>query len=925
MTERTDVKIFIASSGELNAEREESLQVIVEVNKLFPHLHLEPVLFELDTASGNNPGKVRIQDVINPLLDKSEVVVVLFYSKIGEFTKEEFDRAKSADKKIFLYLKDGFQPKRVVDSTNFTEVLKLKESIEQESEIRYKKFANTTDYNGTLYKDLTKYIESKYPSSKAPTSITASAVENKLSDYPEPSALFTGRKIELNDFKKFFESFRIIAIEGIGGTGKTQFLSKCIEDLIEDKKRIIWLDGSIQSNFDVFVESAGYGDVLKGKEKTDRALYSGFKDLIERDEKIIFWDNFNDYEDPTFSKFLSFAHQYFRKATVILITKTEPSIEGITSLPIIRLEGLNEDAVEYAKKLRASNIRYNSISDQDLSKICNAVEGHPLAIEFSMWLMGYGKSVEDIMLHMPEFSGIKKVEEFSKRLFLDIFNHPNTSNEERECFLKCSVFKERIKEEEIRFLNDGKDIFYLLAGLSDKLLMTFKEGYYEIHPLVRSFCYEKLHDKKGAHKKAADYFITQRSEKLNASLEEKIFYHLSEAQVWETIADHVEFIGKKFINLGQLGFIGDLINKLLKVNVNRPTFDIFLGDIFQIKAEWDKAIAHFQSASNCISDDVVKADGTIKYGEILFRQGNALESLPYFERAYEFSKQRTLRAEEARAINDIGLVYNLLDKLDIAFEKVKIGLKIRKEIGDFEGIATSYNNLAVIHKKKRQYAKAIEYHNQSIKICEEIGDKINLVTNFINIAYVFVRQENKLDEAIAKANSAMRIAEEIGDKESVCYCFNLLGQIFADQGKPDESFLKYKESLQVAEEIGDKNGVALALSSMGTLLLEDKNYSAALDSFFKSLHICRQIKNKSEEKNLLSWIQTLNNEVGKERFKELVKEVYSKLIPEIQDHLQPREFFNDPVIREGPKVGRNDPCTCGSGKKYKNCHGKIKL
>ncbi|MCU0662010.1 MAG: SEC-C domain-containing protein [Myxococcota bacterium] len=22
-----------------------------------------------------------------------------------------------------------------------------------------------------------------------------------------------------------------------------------------------------------------------------------------------------------------------------------------------------------------------------------------------------------------------------------------------------------------------------------------------------------------------------------------------------------------------------------------------------------------------------------------------------------------------------------------------------------------------------------------------------------------------------------------------------------------------------------------------------------------------------------------------------------------------------------PKVGRNDPCPCGSGKKYKKCHG----
>ena len=28
------------------------------------------------------------------------------------------------------------------------------------------------------------------------------------------------------------------------------------------------------------------------------------------------------------------------------------------------------------------------------------------------------------------------------------------------------------------------------------------------------------------------------------------------------------------------------------------------------------------------------------------------------------------------------------------------------------------------------------------------------------------------------------------------------------------------------------------------------------------------------------------------------------------------------VIRQGPKIGRNDPCPCGSGKKYKNCHGR---
>jgi len=30
-----------------------------------------------------------------------------------------------------------------------------------------------------------------------------------------------------------------------------------------------------------------------------------------------------------------------------------------------------------------------------------------------------------------------------------------------------------------------------------------------------------------------------------------------------------------------------------------------------------------------------------------------------------------------------------------------------------------------------------------------------------------------------------------------------------------------------------------------------------------------------------------------------------------------------PITREGKKVGRNDPCPCGSGKKFKQCHGVI--
>ncbi|HNX72513.1 SEC-C metal-binding domain-containing protein, partial [Rivihabitans pingtungensis] len=34
-------------------------------------------------------------------------------------------------------------------------------------------------------------------------------------------------------------------------------------------------------------------------------------------------------------------------------------------------------------------------------------------------------------------------------------------------------------------------------------------------------------------------------------------------------------------------------------------------------------------------------------------------------------------------------------------------------------------------------------------------------------------------------------------------------------------------------------------------------------------------------------------------------------------------FAPEALAAQGLRVGRNDPCPCGSGKKYKQCHGKL--
>lgn len=42
---------------------------------------------------------------------------------------------------------------------------------------------------------------------------------------------------------------------------------------------------------------------------------------------------------------------------------------------------------------------------------------------------------------------------------------------------------------------------------------------------------------------------------------------------------------------------------------------------------------------------------------------------------------------------------------------------------------------------------------------------------------------------------------------------------------------------------------------------------------------------------------------------------------ELRKEGNPEQPHVETVVHEGPRIGRNDPCPCGSGKKYKKCCG----
>lgn len=74
--------------------------------------------------------------------------------------------------------------------------------------------------------------------------------------------------------------------------------------------------------------------------------------------------------------------------------------------------------------------------------------------------------------------------------------------------------------------------------------------------------------------------------------------------------------------------------------------------------------------------------------------------------------------------------------------------------------------------------------------------------------------------------------------------------------------------------------------------------------------------------NEMSWWHCFSDEAAITQVREEAKEkaqVRQSAPPDATSSIPSNAGSQKPVVRESPKTGRNDPCPCGSGKKYKKC------
>ncbi len=215
-----------------------------------------------------------------------------------------------------------------------------------------------------------------------------------------------------------------------------------------------------------------------------------------------------------------------------------------------------------------------------------------------------------------------------------------------------------------------------------------------------------------------------------------------------------EGIAGSYNNIGLIyEYIGDypeaLTNHLAALKINEELGDKSgiancynnIGSIYEIQKNYDKALENHRKALKLreeLGDKRGIADSYTSIGKCFQEEGDYAEALKNQLASLKIDEEIGNKPGIAIGYNNIGLIYvaqgdssisrgnkkyALNDRYPLAVENYLASLKIREEIGDKAGVASSYMNLGAVSLKLKRYSEAMTYLNDGLQVSLEIRNK----------------------------------------------------------------------------------------------------------------------------------------------------------------------------------------------------------
>ena len=348
-------------------------------------------------------------------------------------------------------------------------------------------------------------------------------------------------------------------------------------------------------------------------------------------------------------------------------------------------------------------------------------------------------------------------------------------------------------------------------------------------------------------------------------------------------------------------------------------------------------------------------------------QGKYELAEPLYQRALAIGEQR-LGPEHphiATILNNLALLYDDQGKYELAEPLLKRALAIREHQLELEHphMAQSLNNLAGLYQTQGKYELAEQLWKYALSIQEKhLGSKHPYTANSLNnLAGLYqIQGKYELAEPLFRRSLEIREQQLGSEHPDTAQSLNNLASLYNSQGKYEQAEPLLKRALTIREAtLGPEHPhLANSLSNLASLYDGQGKYEQAEPLLKRALAIREQQLGPKH----IDTAQSFNNlaahyySQGKyERAEPLLKQaltIYEKALGSQHPHTQQAQQYYTTLFMErgkatqgynngssghrshsdrqsgsrprpitSTKVGRNESCPCGSGKKYKKCHG----
>ena len=215
----------------------------------------------------------------------------------------------------------------------------------------------------------------------------------------------------------------------------------------------------------------------------------------------------------------------------------------------------------------------------------------------------------------------------------------------------------------------------------------------------------------------------------------------------------------------------------------------------------------------------------------------------------EVARSKRLRKWETQALNTIGASYQVKGNYIMAIDFYQQSLKIREELKDLKGVASSLANIGSIYINISEFDKALQYQKRSLKLAEEMDNKESMASSLNNIGIIY-HSLSDYEKALDYNRRSLAMYEALGDKQGIAASYDNIGNTYVSIGE-DEKALEYQlKSRALSKEIGDKRGESTSMTAIGKSYFKQNKFALALDYLNKARKMTIETEDLVAEKEV---------------------------------------------------------------------------